>query len=373
MKVTKPMTAAKRMSVTTGKIIASVLLLMFLAVLLLGCAAPIDVENNITFTDSSGRMVKLPEEITRIAPSGAVATMILATIAPEYLVCISSTPSSAQIPYLSSDLLMLPTTGQFYGTRSTMNLESLLDADPQVIIDLGDTKDGIASDMNLIQKQTGIPTIFIEADLNSIADAYHTLGQLLYGKSERGDTLSAFIADTLEMARNNTAKLKTEDIISVMYTSGTSGLGTHPQGSLQAQVLELVGVKNAIVTENISNSGSGNPISMEQLYIFEPEVILFSQDSIYSTVGTAATWMELSAIDNNRYFEVPMLPYNWLGNPPSVNMTIGVWWLGNLIYPELYDYDMIEKAQEIYKLFWNYDLSDDEAQQMLQNSTLKNR
>ena len=360
------------MTVTIRKITTACLLLTLMTALFIGCTAPVDDENSITFTDSCGRTVKLPGEITRIAPSGAVATMILATVAPEYLVCISSTPSSVQIPFLSSELLMLPTTGQFYGTRSTMNLESLLDADPQVIIDLGDTKDGIASDMNLIQKQTGIPTIFIEADLNNLADAYRTLGELIYSKSERGDTLAAFIDETLEMARNNKAKLKTGDIVSVMYTSGTSGLGTHPQDSLQAQVLELVGVKNAVVIENVSNSGGGNPISMEQLYIFEPEVILFSQDSIYCTVGTTATWLELNAIRNDRYFEVPMLPYNWLASPPSVNMTIGVWWLGNLIYPDLYNYDMAEKTQEIYKLFWNYDLSDDEVRQMLQNSTLKN-
>ena len=29
------------------------------------------------------------------------------------------------------------------------------------------------------------------------------------------------------------------------------------------------------------------------------------------------------------------------------------------------------KTQEIFKLFWNYDLSEEEARQMLANSTLK--
>jgi iron complex transport system substrate-binding protein len=52
-------------------------------------------------------------------------------------------------------------------------------------------------------------------------------------------------------------------------------------------------------------------------------------------------------------------------------MILGIWWLGNLLYPELYDYDMVQVAQEIYKLFWNYDLSVEEASAMLANSTLK--
>ena len=38
---------------------------------------------------------------------------------------------------------------------------------------------------------------------------------------------------------------------------------------------------------------------------------------------------------------------------------------------ELYDYDMVCVAQEFYKTFWHYDLSETEAQQMLARSTLK--
>jgi len=40
-----------------------------------------------------------------------------------------------------------------------------------------------------------------------------------------------------------------------------------------------------------------------------------------------------------------------------MNMILGVWWLGNLLYPEVYDYDMTAKTQEIYKVFWNYDMT----------------
>ena len=41
--------------------------------------------------------------------------------------------------------------------------------------------------------------------------------------------------------------------------------------------------------------------------------------------------------------------------------------------PDIYDYDMIEKAKEFYSLFWNYELTDEEAEEMLANSTLKQR
>ena len=58
-------------------------------------------------------------------------------------------------------------------------------------------------------------------------------------------------------------------------------------------------------------------------------------------------------------------------SPPSVNRVLGIWWLGNLLYPELYDYDMVQVAREYYGLFWHYDLTEEEARQMLSRSTLK--
>ena len=79
----------------------------------------------------------------------------------------------------------------------------------------------------------------------------------------------------------------------------------------------------------------------------------------------------LRAIEAGRYYEIPSMPYNWLSNPPSLNMLLGVWWLGNLLYPQYYAYDMVEKTQEIFRLLWSYDLSADEARAMLANSTLK--
>ncbi|MFR1991131.1 MAG: hypothetical protein ACLS3C_14135 [Oscillospiraceae bacterium] len=52
-------------------------------------------------------------------------------------------------------------------------------------------------------------------------------------------------------------------------------------------------------------------------------------------------------------------------------MLLGVWWLGNLLYPQYYAYDMVEKTQEMFRLLWNYDLTAEDARAMLANSTLK--
>ena len=325
----------------------------------------------VEFTDSLGRTVTLPADITRIAPSGAVATMMLAAIAPECMVTVNATPSDRQMAFLSSNLASLPETGQMYGSKANLNLETLLSADPQVVIDLGDKKGDMAADLDALQEQTGIPVIFLEADLPHMAAAFRTLGGLLSGKADRGEAIASLIDRTTAMAAENAAKITDDMRVRAMYTTGEDGLGTNAAGSVQAQVLDLVGVENAVVVEDVTNKGGGNIISLEQLYNFDPDVILFDASSIYETVADDPAWAQLTAISTGKYYEVPGSPYSWLSGPPSMNMILGVWWLGNLVYPEIYDYDMSEMTQEIYKTLWNYDLTAEETAALLGNSTLK--
>ena len=320
-------------------------------------------------TDDAGRTVECAKDITAIAPSGATATMFLMTLAPEMMVGIASTPSRAQRPYIPEELWYLPTFGQFYGQKSTLNMEALIDAEPQIIIDTGDRKALISSDMDSIQKQTGIPTVFFEADLPHMAAAYRKLGELL-GKEEEAEELAQFVEKTVAMAEEKSAQIADEDRVTIMYGTGSTGLSVHDEESSQAQVIELIGAKNAVILDTVS-SGGGTLLSMESVYNIEPDVIVLAAGGPYDSMETNE-WSELEAVKNGKYYEIPSEPYNWLSAPPSVNMVLGVWWLGQLVYPDVYnDYDIIEVAQEYYKLFWHYDLTEEEAREMLSKSIYK--
>lgn len=322
------------------------------------------------FTDSAGRKVQVPAVITRVAPSGTVATMILATLAPECMVSVSSPPAGAHYNYLPGALAGLPDTGQLYGSKATFNLESIIGAGAQIIIDLGDPKSGISSDLDALQRQTGITCVFIRADLEYMAAAYRTLGQLL-AREEKAEAIASLIDETVSMAKKNDARIPESQRVSVMFGSGPTGLNANAKGSVHAQVIELVGAENAVVINDVSNKGGGNTINMEQLYVFNPDVVLLTSDGPFASLRADKTWAGLPAVKNGSYYEVPGMPYNWLASPPSVNMVLGVWWLGNLLYPDVYNYDMPSAAQRIFKLLWGYELTRSEAMGMLANSTGK--
>lgn len=324
-------------------------------------------------TDSCGRDVEIPVDIERVAPSGSTSEMILMTIAPEKLVGLSSTPSKGQMKYYPEEMWTLPTFGQFYGSKANMNMEALIAANPQIILDIGDKKDTHKQDMNTIQKQTGIPTVFVEASLETFPEAYRTLGKIL-GKEEAGEVLAAYIEDTLAEAAKNSALITDGERLSVYYGTGSAGLNANASGSVQSDVIDIIGAVNAIQVpeDEITNSGGGTLVNLEELYMADPDVIILTTGGPYNDLEKKSSgWSGLKAVKNGNYYEIPNLPYCWMSGPPSVNRILGIWWLGNLVYPDIYDYDMVEKAKEFYSIFWNYDLTDEEAEEMLANSTFK--
>ena len=68
-----------------------------------------------------------------------------------------------------------------------------------------------------------------------MAAAFRTLGSILEGKAERGEELAAFVEQTVSMAEENAAKIQDSERLSVLYTSGSSGLNTNAKGSTQAR------------------------------------------------------------------------------------------------------------------------------------------
>lgn len=60
-----------------------------------------------------------------------------------------------------------PELGQLYGGKGEMDLEALLAADPDVVIDIGETKNGMKEDLQALTEQTGIPFVHIYATVNT--------------------------------------------------------------------------------------------------------------------------------------------------------------------------------------------------------------
>ena len=355
---------------TTNRAVRCIPVLLAILMIFTGCGVqenqPSQRLETVPFTDSLGRRVEIPADITRVSPSGGGATMFLECLAPDVLVTMQAKPDEVQLHYLDARLAQLPVTGSLYGGKSAVNLESLLLAEPQIIIDMGEPKEGMIDDLNALQETLQIPVIFIRADLGAMESAFRTLGTVLPRYKNRADELAELAAETLQMAAENCKQLRPEEQKKVVYGAGPNGLNVHCAGSVNAQVLETVGAVNGAVLDQVSNKGTGSPVSMEQWYRFAPDVIFFGDPEACSAVRESDAWNQLEAIETGAYYPVPQEPFNWLSTPSSVNTLLGIWWAGNKLYPRLYGYDMVKEAQRIFRILWQYDLTEQEARALLQ-------
>lgn len=322
---------------------------------------------SVTFTDSAGRKVEIPGNIDRIAPSGQLAQMVLFALAPDKLVGLSNKWGDAAGAYMDEKYLKLPVFGQFYGSAN-LNKEALAAAKPQLIIDIGEKKSSIVEDMDGVQKQLGIPTIFIEATLSSMSTAYDTLGQIL-GMPAEAKTLSDYCKE-IYTTTNDTMKKIGDKKVKVLYSLGDTGTNVIAKGSFHAEVLDLM-ADNVAVVNNPSSKGTGNEVSLEQIAQWKPDVILFAPNSMYDKAAADPTWKLMKAVTDKHYYEVPANPFNWLGSPPSINRYMGMIWLSELLYPDSFSYDMKKEVSRFYTLFYHSKPLTDEQYKTLTQKAIK--
>ncbi|MBQ1235783.1 MAG: ABC transporter substrate-binding protein, partial [Oscillospiraceae bacterium] len=181
------------------KIISLILAVMLMAACLSGCgntapaAAPAEAEMR-EFTDDLGRTVEIPVTVDKIAVSGPLTQVYVFPLCPELFAGFSNAFASDVEKYFPAEYVSLPEVGQLYGGKGTMDLEALLAAAPDVVIDVGEAKGNMAEDMEALTQQTGIPFVHIDANEETVANAYLRLGELT-GKTEKAKELSDWCAE----------------------------------------------------------------------------------------------------------------------------------------------------------------------------------
>lgn len=340
---------------------------LLLAVLMLLALCPVALAEGgsatRTFTDSVGRTVELPAAIDKVAVSGPLAQIVLFALCPDKLVGIASPWDATAEQYLKTEYYDLPVLGQLYGGKGELNLETLLNSGAQVVIDVGEPKKTIVEDLDALQAQTGIPFVHVTALTATMGDAYRKLGELL-DMPEEAEALAAYCdkvyARTLEIADSVEKK-------NLLYITGDQGLNVIAQGSYHAEVIALL-ANNLAVVESPSSKGTGNEVDMEQILLWNPDVILFAPGSIYSAVKDMPEWQTVAAIQNGEYYEVPFGPYNWMGFPPSVQRYLGMMWMAQLLYADVAQYDLYGAVKEYYELFYHADLTAEQYDALVANS-----
>ena len=290
-----------------------------------------DVQADTTrvFTDSCGREVTVPADVQKVAVSGPLAQMVVFAIAPDKMVGVANAWDETAQTYFDEKYLSLPLLGQLYGGKGELNLETLLAAAPDVVIDVGEPKGSLAGGHGCPTGADRHPLfVHIDAYLATMDETYAMLGDLLAMPNE-AQGLADYCRAMYDRVK---AIADSVDKANILYITGDEGLNVIAQGTYHAEVIDML-ANNLAVVDEPSSKGTGNEVDMEQILNWNPDVILFAPDSIYDTVADNENWQTITAIQEGNYYEVPFGPYNWMGFPPSVQRLLGMQWMAAVLYP----------------------------------------
>jgi iron complex transport system substrate-binding protein len=319
-------------------------------------------------TDMAGRQVEVPAHIHRVLSMSPTGAILIYTLDPELLLGWNYPLNEGERSYLAEPYRNLPTLGGWYGKDITGNLEKIMQARPDVMISMGDAF--ATAQAERAQSQTHIPVFILDGRLEHLPEAYEKAGELL-GSAPRAAELAAECRRTLNEIKQKVASIPQDKRKRYYYAEGSKGLETESGSSSHVEALNFAGGVD-VATGIQGQTGYGrSPVSMEQVLNWNPEIIISGRDhtstasEFYKTVWTDSVWKLVGAVRNREVYEAPAYPFSWLDRPPSVNRIIGIKWLANLFYPEIFRYDMRKEVRQFYETFYHVRLSEAQIDELL--------
>ncbi len=336
-------------------------LLSLFLLLMISCtpSEPASDSNSRNVTDMAGRTMSIPDQVTKIYVNRP-GSILLYAFDPELIAnrSFNFTPEAAQ--FLSDDYLALPYTEG--------SAEEILNLDPDMILTFFDINPNSIDQADKLAEKTGIPVYLASLELENYPEVFRRLGTLL-DREEQAATMQKFIDTHVGPILKKANDIPASDRISVYYAEGDRGLHTDPAGSIHSRLIDMAGGINAANIDAISRKGMSE-ISMEQLLMWDPDLVL-----VWAGLGTITPtmahlqndplWARLQAARNNRIYQIPYLPYGWFDRPASINRLLGIPWLANLLYPNIYDIDIEAAVAEYFRVFYHYELSPKETRALL--------
>jgi iron complex transport system substrate-binding protein len=314
------------------------------------------------FTDSAGRRVVLPDQISRIMPAEPNAEVLVFVLAPEKLTGLSRDPGRRSLLPRSARLPVL-------GWRPRSTPASMADTArqlrPDLIIDAGTVTPDRAAFADQVSQLTGIPYILVDDSFARMPKMVRSIGAILGADSRHTRDLWLFAEHAIAGLRGRLLIRPADARPHVYYGRGPDGLTTALPGSPAGESIDAAG---AINVASPLGRGAEVAISREQLLGWDPEIIIAEERSFYAALHRNPAWRRLSAVRNKRVYLEPSNPFGWIQGPSGVNRLIGQYWLSSLFYPDATQEDLRATTCDFYDKFYRIKLTNAQLEAMVRSA-----
>ena len=312
-----------------------------------------------TVTDMKGVEVEIPMEVNTYVESWFAHNEVdLMLDRAEGMLITSASPDKFQWMYAICPNFYNATSTEF---SADMNLEEIIAAKPDVVF-------GSNEDYREMFTKAGIPYInCMFSTYDQLKQSVKLTAEVLGGDAVKiADDYVAYLDERTKWVAERTDTLSDDQRVSVAHGSSVYELNFDGANTIIDEWIKLSGGKNAVAEEV---EGNLKNISLEQVLAWDPDVLITGkpQAQVEQILNDPA-WSNLSAVKNKKVYSNPKGAFAW--DRYGVDAALQPQWCAQILYPDLFtDFSIKDEVKKFYSTFLGYDLTDDEAQMILDCKT----
>lgn len=311
----------------------------------------------ITITDHEKRTVTLAKPAERIAsiPIPMASTIIAMDGGTSKLVGMNPTAKSAIVEGVLGKIFPEAKTipSDITAPNFIPNVEELAATNPELVIQWADRGPDLVDPI----VNAGLTALLISYGTEEKTKQYQAMVATAMGKPERAEMINGWRDQVAAEIALKSKDIPADKKPKVLYLGrALEGLtASGDKGNYNAFYINLVGATSA----SADVQGQGTTISPEQIAEWNPDVILLN--SFEAKLGLERVYDDpilslTKAAQEKRVYKLPLGGYRW--DPPNQESPLTWMWLGNLVHPEVFQYDLRGEMKKAYKTLYDYDLTD---------------
>jgi len=336
----------------------------------------------MTITDLIGRTVTVPVNPQRIAAvTGPSYEMVFMLGAHERIAMTKSGHTTNYPVALLTNPALANYAGVAANPSSTVNIEDYLRRDIDMVIYYDNVLelkkfDAVGMPAVVLTLNTGLldslETVMaqtLDEYIESSTVAVRTLANILGGNAvSKYEKWYEYCKEKMTMLHERTATL-TDAQRKTVYWGNTWGENILSSYALKNRAYEIWLCGGTLVGP-LAGNGNFPEVTTEQLFTWDPDIILvdnhgnYPQLVIKDMMKDNSRWAPLSAVKNKQIYRIPAGIFFMDKGTTTALMML---WLSTIVQPELFaDINIIEEIKYYYREFYEYELSDEYAQKVLE-------
>lgn len=316
-----------------------------------------------TITDASGKTVEVPLKIEKIGDAWQAHNEVLCMLGSGNKI-VSTILTEKMRPWLYKINPQMKNTATVFEANS-VNTEELLKTKPDIVFTpLNDKSADKVSEL-------GIPAVQLNfTNFNELKDCFKLTGSILGDDAKKkADDYISYLDDKLDAITSITSKIPKEQKPKVLHVTSLSPITIDGSNTIINAWIEAAGGINAAGDV----SGNNKEVSMEQVLQWNPDIIILSSNTLMKVsngqknidqILSDKAWQQVNALKNNKVYFNPDGAFYW--DRYSAEEALQIQWAAKIINPDKFqNIDIVKETRNFYKTFLNYDLSEEEANKII--------